>query len=212
LGEILFQSTLKREKMFKGTKVVHEEIAKRMMVEYPHFSLNRERSDSNLRVYEWNCARHLRFKLAFRTVRDGFGERFTIEVGWTNTPTGFLPNPGIVLPRLDETEKGIRFRLAYFWEEPSSEDRSWWNLSPEQSLSDQIKRLQKLASGVSPDKSSVDKAHISNLVDDAMAKIKQYCIPYFDEVRQLIADGRPISDLHRGGPEKSKKVQRPRRL
>ncbi|HEX2972377.1 MAG TPA: hypothetical protein VHP11_08585 [Tepidisphaeraceae bacterium] len=129
-------------------------------------------------------------------------DRFTIEGAWTRNGR-FPADVRLLWPkeypeadvRRDDAYNGdFRFRLATLWQ---PRDRSW-DLVPPPSLQEFIRQQNEMIRhGKLPEEPPIEEAlgKVDVLVDDAMAKIDEYLLPYFDQIAVESAHTERVSEL-----------------
>lgn len=175
--------------MNKVHKVALQEFRLNIMHEFPTFKFIESEKENEV-LLEEKCLGNLRLRLKARTVRSAHGDRMTVECIWVTRASGFLPTQEFSLPYQDETQDGIRFRLAYFWKRPGSVDLTWWQLSSEPSFNQNVKNLLK--TGKTTKDEAVNTELIDKSIKDIVAKIKKYAVPYFEKVKLVTNNGLSI--------------------
>jgi hypothetical protein len=110
-------------------------------------------------------------------------DRFTLEGAWTRNcrfpiSVGLLEPKDSLVPCLyrDEPRNGdFRFRVARLWQGQEFE----WDLAPQPSLADELLKFGRL-----PEQPPIEEAlsRVDATVYDALERIDQYLVPYFDQV------------------------------
>jgi hypothetical protein len=129
-------------------------------------------------------------------------DRFTIEGAWTRNGR-FPAFVGLLFPRdlpdtnirRDQDRNGdFRFRLGYLWQ---PEDYTWDlvpRISWEQSIREQNEFLE---TGTIPPEPSLTEAmgKVDPMVKDAIDKIEQHLLAYFDQIAVESSHGANVSEL-----------------
>lgn len=125
------------------------------------------RQDASL--YQWLCFQ-----------RHKYDDAFTVELAWS-----LQKQDPAIPPFRDPTEpftsKGARFRLGAFWN--NGGDYWWYVADPPPGILDQSPE-DYLKSLASPPKVDLATAlpRIHQTVDDAVARIQEHALPYFERV------------------------------
>lgn len=145
-------------------------------------------------IYQFRPAPGLRVFVYFQ--KDMKRDEFTVEIGWSEHdrwPTEYLPGMPRDIPEIgvyrSAPENGeFRARLSKFWEVPHKDP--WWEVVPNHARWVSQRALRQIL----PDSASDDseppgeisleqaRARIPPLVEDAVAKLKIFAIPFFNEV------------------------------
>ncbi|MGD9723623.1 MAG: hypothetical protein AB7O59_19980 [Pirellulales bacterium] len=113
-------------------------------------------------------------------------EWFTIELGWSHDgrfPSWLIPVRG--------PERGAyRLRIAELWH--ATKDH-WWKVTAQRTVRDmtleEIGRFDMDFLNPPPKMTDADREVLRTAVDDAIQKIQQYAIPYFEQVAQEYGSG-----------------------
>jgi hypothetical protein len=152
-------------------------------------------------VYALDFAPNLTFYivLAVHSMRDSF----TAEGAWSHNGR-FPSDAGLLWPRSfpevgvrQDTPRdgGFRFRLTNLWQ-PRDD---WWDLIARKSSVEREKEDEmSLEAGVIPAAPSLEEAlsRISTVID-AIGRIEQYLLPYFDEVAAESGHAARVSEMAR---------------
>lgn len=163
-----------------------------------HFELNLRRElpqfqrlrglplPAECRAYEWRVAGQLHYHLLLQLHRSE--DAFTVEVGWTTNGRWPEHVPLPDGPHETAVSGDMRFRIGFLW---SSRSDHWWRLAPcrvvrlgaEDDGDDLGARLARLRY---PPPLADALAQVPRQVDDAIARIRQYALPYFGRVASAL--------------------------
>lgn len=157
-------------------KTVRQRFALRISQELPDFVLNQtEVVPSGCVLYERKTPTLTFYILLLLAPKD---DRFTIEVGWSEK--GKLPTYNWGRPNDPPREGGIMFRMWCLWN--TGNEDLWWRFEPEVKLED-------IANWV-PQPIEAALELVDTQVDDAIQKLLEFGIPYFERV--AAEHGHPI--------------------
>lgn len=143
-------------------------------------------SSRDIKGFTWSFLRRagtLREWLWFQ--RHKYDDAFTVELSWsclTDEPT----RPRTGRPDDGFTEEGCRFRLGAFWKQGG--DHWWYLMDPPPSILEMSpeKYVELLLERPPADLAqALPRVHMA--VDDAIGRIREYALPYFDRVFQWAA-------------------------
>lgn len=158
-------------------KLVRDLLFRRLGEVAPDFKRS---SEYDIKGHTWTFARRvgdLRQALVYQQHK--YDDAFTIELAWSCT----LDDPfGASFGEPDKAlqPRGCRFRLGRFWE-PQKD--VWWFVVESQYAKG---ILSALRNAVVPERADLDAA-IQREVGDAVARIQQHALPYFERVAREVA-------------------------
>jgi hypothetical protein len=182
-------------------KAVRDRFRKQMSLRFPGFKETRGAEvPAGWQVFGLEVAPDMAFYVVLAIFPKE--DRFAFEGAWTRNgrfpayvgllnPKGF-PDAAV---RRDEAHSGdFRFRLANLWQ---PRDHSW-DLVPPPSLQEFMRQQNEMIRhGKLPEEPPIEEAlgKVDALVDDALAKIDEYLLPYFDQVAVESAHNERASEL-----------------
>jgi len=174
-------------------KLLDATIREAMRREMPYFEPWKDATGGRT-MYQFQPAPGLRLFIYFQ--KDPKRDEFTVEIGWSEHdrwPADYMPGMPRDISELrvsrSPPENGeFRARLSKFWELPHKD--SWWEIVPNHARWESqraLRQIQPDSTGDNPEpprEITLDqaRARISPLVDDAIAKLKQFAVPFFEEV------------------------------
>lgn len=131
------------------------------------------------RAYRWIPRKPLHCWVVLETDKKGY-DRFNVLVGWSKLARypelSMIPCADNPTPNREEFAKQEYLtRLPSLWDDRQD---YWWEVrkfEPPTSVEDIIKSMEQISGAAARDA-------ISPLVDDALAKIEEYAIPYLKEL------------------------------
>lgn len=164
-------------------RAVREIFSRRLEEELPRFQRKTGvKISPECRIYEWAHDENLRFFLVLQFHRSE--DRFTFEVAWSKNgawPEGHVPLPDS--PLLDSPSGEMRFRVGLLWK---VQPDHWWQVVPGglHAVPAQAPRdpeaLWREITNPPPIEDALKE--IPAVVEDAIAKIKAFVVPYFERV------------------------------
>lgn len=134
------------------------------------------------RPYEWAHDAKLRFFLVLQVHRSE--DRFTIEVAWSGNgawPEGHVPLPDA--PLLDHPSGEVRFRIGLLWK---PQPDHWWELVPGRVVAESPPAPRDpeaiWRAITNPLPVEVALGAVPAAVDDAIARVRDFVVPYFEQV------------------------------
>ncbi|MGD9723618.1 MAG: hypothetical protein AB7O59_19955 [Pirellulales bacterium] len=167
-------------------KLLRREFEQELLAALPQFTRSNETQiPPGCRLYEWLMSKEL---TAYLLLVPSDSEHFTIEVGWTRGgPFPFA----LFMPEVIQ-QGSFRCRLSRMWNPPSE---YWWKVTSQRTVKDmtleEIGRFDMDFLNPPPKMTDADREVLRAAVDDAIQKIQQYAIPYFEQVAQEYGEGPP---------------------
>lgn len=170
--------------------------SKMLAARLPDFRATEDtRLPGNAALWEQKVRTNLSFYVLLQ-LHDTLDE-FTVEVGWSthgSYPLAVscrLPRdiPELGLKRAEPQGGQFRARLAKFWSSKSQDP--WWQVSPDEDMKAYQRRFAdyragKVASPVRKPPTFDESAPIiRELIADAIGKLEQYAVPFFEEAARL---------------------------
>ena len=160
-------------------KAVRRAFDERFAREVPEFKLSKEtRLAPECRLYESHRTERLVFFLVLNIHRTE--DAFTFEVAWTKNgkwPEGHVPLPHAL--EVDSPSGEMRLRIGLLW---SAQMDYWWELAPRPSTMGLLppEGLWEKISNPPPIEEALAK--VEPQVSDAMGRIREWALPYFERV------------------------------
>lgn len=164
-------------------RAVRETFERRLKEESSRFHRTTQvKISPECRLYEWVHDEKMRFFLVLQMHRSE--DRFTIEVAWSKNgewPEGHVPLPDS--PLLASPSGEMRFRIGLLW---NTQPDHWWQVVPGglHAVPVQAPRdpeaLWREITNPPPIEDALKE--VPAVVDDAIAKIQTFVIPYFERV------------------------------
>ena len=157
----------------KLAKAVRSTFTKCLTSELPQFRLATGFPvPSGCRLYEWRLDQTITCYLMLEVPSRMFNDRFTVEGIVTEGDFPPLTAPLSMKPLL-EKRRWFSFRIPFLWLTGSHSDR-WWEICPGMDLSNPFAPEEPIEVGLQ---------RVAPQVDDAIEKIKQYVVPFFESFR-----------------------------
>jgi hypothetical protein len=165
-------------------KLLRSAFEQKLLAALPQFTRSNETQiPPGCRLYEWLISTQL---TAYLLLVPSDSEHFTIEIGWTHGgPFPFA----LFIPQVIR-HGSFRCRLSRMWNPPCD---YWWKVTAQRTVKDmtleEIGRFDTDFLNPPPKMTDADREVLRTAVDDAIQKIKQYAIPYFEQVAQDYGGG-----------------------
>jgi hypothetical protein len=128
-------------------------------------------------LYKWDTEEGLSFFIALIISPKSLKNCFMVEIACSTS--GSLPRK-LIFQSPDPRRKNVRYRLPIFWaNEWSNATEPWWWIGERPSLEQLMEE-----GGLLEHKCDI-RRETAKQVDDAVAKIKKFALPFFEDVRSI---------------------------